>query len=115
MNSQIIQQQIQNKIHSDNAYYCPSEIFREIQTDINEFPYRRYFRGEIDASNPIVWDREPGYQRILTSPQFNARPTETSSLTDLCFQIPCSTILPCNANKYKSSLQNNRMCVYISP
>jgi hypothetical protein len=114
-NEDRIRQQIYNKIHSSGAYYCPTDMFYGVETDINEFPYRRYFRGERNSAHPIVWGREPGYQKIVSSPGYVPRPPPFSGLTDLCFQIPCSTILPCNKKNYDSNLDNTNTCVFISP
>ena len=113
-NEQIIRQQINTTLTIDQPYYCPSNVFRSVQTDINEFPYQRYYRGKPDVYYPIVWEREAGYQRIKSSPSCQPRPGPETDLTNLCFQIPCSTVLPCNPQT-KAVLSNQNNCVYISP
>lgn len=118
-NEEFIRSEINRKMRSEGPYFAPTAMFYGITTDIDEFPYRRYFRGRSDSSAPIVWDREPGYQAIVRTPgtvRMSDRQHGPPPLTDLCFQIPCSTILPCHKKRYASStLANDGGCVYISP
>lgn len=110
-----IQHQIQQSIESESGYFPnPMEIYK-VQTDINVFPYNRFFRGEPNSFEPIVWDREAGFQEIL--PQtfekselfFEKEPEKTT-----CFQNPCSTVLPCNTST-KNFQKTEISCVYTSP
>ena len=109
-----IQKQIEECINSDGGYFPrPQEIYK-VQTDINVFPYNRFFRGRPDSSEPIIWEREAGFQEIL--PQTFEKSNvffENQPQRDTCFQIPCSTILPCNGiTTFKN---NTTSCVYKSP
>lgn len=113
-NEEIIRRQIQLKTDPNMPYYCPSSVFWNVQTDVNEFPYQRFYRGKPDVSHPVVWGREAGYQKIVSSPSFIPRPQAEKGLTNLCFQMPCSTVLPCNPTN-ASTLKNKEFCVYISP
>jgi hypothetical protein len=109
-----IQKQIEESINSDGGYFPnPQEIYR-VQTDINVFPYNRFFRGEPESSEPIIWEREAGFQEIL--PQTFEKSKlflEKEPERNTCFQIPCSTILPCN--KLTSYKNNTTSCLYTSP
>jgi len=113
-NRQLLRQQILQKIYSPNPYFCPTQMFREIQTDRDSFPYLKNFRGQADSTCPHIYDREAGYQPILTSPSCVSETSPSEELTDLCFQIPCSTVLPCQGGR-KCALPNTLGCVYISP
>lgn len=104
-NEEILQKQIHMKTNMDMPYFCPNTIYRQIKTDINEFPYRRFFRGKVNVSYPSIYGRDAGYSPIENSPAFVSRPPPETNLTNLCFQLPCSTVLPCN----------NQDCVFISP
>jgi hypothetical protein len=94
----------------------PSSYLVPVQTDMDHFPYYRFFRGMVDCPQPRVLDREAGHRRwdqaayhyqyspdVLTPRRFEG-----------CFQIPCSTILPCinPETAYKQPLD---FCVNISP
>ena len=112
-NAQMIHEQIRRK-NMYVPYVCPSSVFRRVETDINEWPYGRQFRGRIDSTIPIVWGREAGYAAWATSTASFPRPSPSETLTGLCFQIPCSTILPCNPLNPKP-LATTDTCVYTSP
>lgn len=113
MNEEIIKRQIEEKKGS-LPYFCPTQVFKAVKSDLDEFPYRRSFRGQADKLYPTVWDRGAGYSQVISSPGFAERPKPSSGLTNLCFQIPCSTVLPCRGNK-DLVLQNTNNAVYYSP
>jgi len=104
---EIIQKEIKKK-NSFTPYFPDPNLLFNIKTDINQFPYPRFFRGKINSSIPHFWDREAGYSPIINN---NSTPLYSSSLLiapkDANFQPPCSTILP--------SFINNSDKVYISP
>ena len=104
-NEEIIKKQIAAKMNLDAPYFCPTFVFRGVQTDIHEFPYKRFFRGRPDASHPTVWDREAGYQEIQAKAPPKQIPRSQSLTTDLTFQYPCSTVWPARKTE----------CVYYSP
>lgn len=112
VNERKIQEQIHQKMDLNSAYYCPSTIYRDIRTDVSEFPYRRFFRGKADATYPSIYGRDAGYSPIENSPAFATRPPAETGLTDLCFQLPCSTILPCHGSHY---LPSTKDCIFLSP
>lgn len=111
-NADIIRRQIAQKINSNGPYFPPDmEIFRVV-TDVNEQPYTRFFRGKPWSYRPFVWDREAGYSSIratTTKPEATSA-GETSGPP--CFQIPCSTVLPC---KTGNVLAPSDACVFSSP
>lgn len=114
-NIRIIRAQIAQKQHT-TPYVCPTSVFRTVRTDIETFPYQRSFRGQIDASHAVVWGREAGYSPIITdipSPPLGNAPPVTE-LSTLCFQYPCSTILPCNPVNPRVFAPTDQ-CIYISP
>lgn len=102
----LLQQQIQEKMrlhypHAPNPY-----LIFETRTDMNQFPYQRFFRGKFDQASPSVYGRPAGYAPIIESiPTANYTPAPTPIQKSDCFQNACSTILPCHSNQ----------CVYTSP
>ena len=112
-------QRIQEYIRKKNKGYfpgiAPATLLVPISTDMDNFPYNRFYRGMATCSSPRVFDREAGYrpwrqdlyqQLPSTLPPPGPRPNG-------CFQIPCSTILPCMSDKtFKPNIQS---CVYTSP
>lgn len=108
-----IQKQIQESIQSSSGYFPPSEEIYKVQTDINVWPYNRYFRGSPSSDEPIIWEREAGYQEILPQKPIQSILTfQKEPYPTTCFQIPCSTTLPCQSNNFQPS---RKSCIYISP
>ena len=115
-NSKIISKYIHAKTRMGEGGLTPASFLVPVQTDMDVFPYERYFRGMTNCPYPRVFDREAGHRRwnmqnyayqydpeIITPRRFEG-----------CFQIPCSTILPC-VNVESSYKRPIDYCVNISP
>lgn len=111
-----VQQYIQQKISQQPFGPTPANYINPIVTDMNVFPYNRFYRGINDCTTPRVFDREAGYRKWenhLYAPT-NSKPCTSEPYRGKCFQIPCSTILPCIPEfTYKKPQEN--VCVYTSP
>jgi hypothetical protein len=114
-NRQLIESQIRQKVHSVGAYFPDPELIFQTKTDVNVFPYQRFFRGQIDSTSPRVWEREAGFSPIITSRDtkndVNQSVTQKSTT---CFQLPCTTILPCVADP-QNFASSGYSKVYTSP
>lgn len=94
------------------VYLTPASAIFKCRTDVNEFPYPRFYRGQALYPQPIVWDREAGISPILKpSPLVYSSPQQDAS-SMYCFEAPCNTTFPCTSNK-KYSLPDRP--VEISP
>lgn len=122
-NMKFVRDQIAQKINYNMPYYARTNEVNQCLTDMDEFPYQRYFRGQADKSYPIVHDRAAGWR-----PRFDKMYSPTPYLVpkappvDYCFEAPCSTVYPCYpefSKKYvdAAALQVflNRTCVDKSP
>jgi len=116
MNRQIVHREIIKK-KSAYPYFPENNLIFQVKTDVNEFPYRRFFRGKMDEMNPNIWDREAGYSPIKNSIDTTNKVNQSLLLGDsTCFQYPCSTILPCIGDNNTTPFQaNSTSKVYISP
>lgn len=110
-----IQKYIQEKISPISIGPTPASYLNPITTDMNVFPYNRFYRGINDCTTPRVFDREAGHRKwenyLYAPANMPCRPPEP--YRGKCFQIPCSTILPCIPEFSYKKPQNE--CVYISP
>ena len=115
-NRATISRYIQNKIHTGEGYMTPSTFLIPIETDMDTFPYPRFFRGMMDCTHPRVFEREAGHRR--RNPQGYSYQYDPKIITprrfEGCFQIPCSTILPC-VNVETSYKRPIDYCINISP
>lgn len=115
-NRKVIAKYIHQKLQAERGYLTPSSYLKPVQTDMDSFPYDRFFRGMADCSHPRVFDREAGHRKW--NPQAYAYQYSPELITprkfEGCFQIPCSTILPC-VNFEMAYKQPIEYCVNISP
>ena len=111
-NKKIIQQQIQKNLQQDHQAYFPSskEIYH-VQSGINEWPYPKTFRGSPSTAIPHVWERQAGYQHIVSPPLTSFTPKPF--FMDTCFQPACNTLFPCRKDQTFLPLQDH--CVFHSP
>jgi len=125
MNGNYITNQNVNSVRSQitkkngyNPYYATSGVASSVITDMDSFPYNRYFRGQYNSSVPIVFEREAGFRRINTTCYDKNIDRGIPQYPNHCFQVPCSTVYPCYpefekqyGDKEQIELLNNRACV----
>lgn len=107
------QEKVLSYVHS--AWHGPTPLSQliPITTDMDNFPYNRFYRGMAACDQPRVFDREAGHRRWRNQDYIGERDIRPVRPFEGCFQIPCSTILPCiRENVYKTNIN---ACVNISP
>lgn len=86
--------------NGDQPFYATKFVAENIKTDMDHFPYTRFFRGQYEFENPIVFDREAGYrpsrdscyiQKCNAGADFIKRKS--------CWEPACSTVYPCTRNR----------------
>ena len=104
-NQQQIHDWIQQKTNPtsgmpNQVFLTPASYLATVTTDRNEFPYPRFFRGRALSDKPYIYDREAGVQNIIQIVNNTpSNPPAQLATTDMyCFQPPCGTIFPCQAN-----------------
>jgi len=111
---------INAKLDYSTPYYARSDTVKNMVTDMDHFPYTRFFRGVYNSDKPQVFDREAGW-RILQpqcyTPMLGYKEPE---YPNFCFEAPCSTVYPCipaydKGRRAALDVQLNRMCVMKSP
>ncbi len=95
-NVHFVRQQIGHKLNYNTPYYATADTVGHSETDMDHFPYKRFFRGEYSDRNPIVLDREAGYRKRIDACYRDLSITEPS-YHEFCWQYPCSMLFPCNA------------------
>lgn len=76
-------------------FYATTENTLSVLTDMDHFPYNRYFRGVAHFPEPVVMEREAGWRPLQPSCYGINKPPETQPYPQHCFQMPCSTVYPC--------------------
>lgn len=64
LNEKILRHHIMNKINYNKAYFPDTDLMYDTLTDMDHFPYTRWYRGKYYMSDPQVHDREAGYRPI---------------------------------------------------
>ena len=89
-----------------------------VLTDMDHFPYKRFFRGEFESDRPIVFEREAGWRPTENKCYKVQDPVRTINNNKMCFEAACSTVYPCYpsyAAKYSDRdaflVQLNNACV----
>ncbi len=102
-----VQRQIALK-NSHTPYYADKNIVNNAITDMDIFPYTRFYRGKYYLDNPVVFEREAGYREgheASYTPILNPEPAPQPTV---CFQPACSTIFPCLANSQSNVEREER-------
>lgn len=102
-----VQQQIAAK-NSSTPYYADATIVSNAITDMDVFPYPRFFRGKPTDPNPNVLEREAGFRNRYQAgytPQINI---PSAPKPNVCFQPACTTIFPCLGNSERNIQEMQR-------
>jgi hypothetical protein len=67
----------------------------KIKTDMDTFPYPRFYRGEVNNSSPVIFEREAGWHPRHDKCYNAPRIIENDSYPNHCFQAAPSTTYPC--------------------
>lgn len=65
-------------------------------TDLDTFPYPRFYRGIYQIEEPVVFEREAGWRQRHDECYIPKRIINSEN-PKYCWQVPCSTIFPCRA------------------
>jgi len=102
-----VQQQIAAK-NSSTPYYADAKIVRSAITDMDVFPYPRFFRGKPTDPNPNVLEREAGFRNRYQAGYTPQIKLPEAPKPNVCFQPSCNTITPCLGNSEQNILQMKR-------
>ena len=100
-------------------FYATYNDGSSVLTDMDNFPYNRYFRGVPENYKPIVFEREAGWRPIYNTCYNVEEPIKhEENKRKICFQTACSTVYPCYpdyASKYSDrdffNVSNNNACI----
>ncbi len=109
-NHDAIQYQIE-LVNQQTPFFPTKNLIKSVVTDIDHFPYTRFYRGNPRADMPTIMEKEAGFRRKLDCYKPVYVPDE-GPFPNVCFEVPCSTTYPCNPDyNPKSDLWVNKTCV----
>ena len=100
MNREIMSMYVKNKTQYAKAYYATETTATNIVTDMDRFPYPRWYRGVAESDKPVIIEREAGYHMILRE---EPKKKEKGEYPKHVFVTPCSTVLPVYSKEPPSS------------
>ena len=96
-----------NKKNTTRPYMASGNVVSNVITDMDHWPYTRYFRGVYYFPDPIIMEREAGFRpREDNCYNLNIPMTEVPE-NNLCFQSACSTIFPCNPSRFADKQEHD--------
>ena len=101
-----------------NPYYSTMNDVESVITDMDHFPYTRFYRGVYNSSDPVVFEREAGWRPTRDFCYEGGKCVEKGYYPNHCFEAACSTVFPCYPQyltKYSDrealNVQLNRACI----
>jgi hypothetical protein len=114
-NVNIIRDQIEAKV-GKQPFFASQNAASLTVTDMDTFPYPRFYRGIYQLEEPVVMEREAGWRPRHDACYTPVKAKCTEKGPEYCWQVPCSTVFPCRApqgNTAKEVAQQYN-CVNIS-
>jgi hypothetical protein len=103
--------------NKSNPYYATTKDVRQIETDFDHFPYKRFYRGVYNSPKPVIIEREAGYRQIEPT-CYKEKLIVKSEYPKHCFEGPASVVYPCYpeylrkySDKAEMEIMLNRVCV----
>lgn len=112
-----VRKQIAEKI-KPYPYFSTDTTIKSVITDMDHHPYTRWFRGVYYHSEPVIMEREAGFRPIEESCYNLIIPPYRENNPEHCFEVPCTTTLPCYpkyltkyADKESLDVMINNTCI----
>ena len=84
-----------NKKKETQPFFATMYDTSAVLTDMDNFPYKRFFRGDFNSDNPIVFEREAGWRPTQNNCYKIQDPLKSLNNNNICFESACSTVYPC--------------------
>lgn len=95
-------------------YYGTVNSAESVITDMDHFPYARFYRGVYNSSNPIVMEREAGW-RPSRPEYYQGKCCDTSlPYPKHCWETACSTVFPVYPNTRSRYADREALLVQIN-
>ena len=105
--------QINLKTSSD-PYFATNKTVLNTITDMDHFPYNRYYRGVYYYPEPIVMEREAGWRNVNNSCYVQRRDPQKDEEPKHCFEVACTTNFPCYPSYLAKYADKNALDVMIN-
>ena len=118
-----VRDNIYHKIFGPYSSRIVHEELNSVFTDMDHFPYTRFFRGNYESTSPTVFEREAGVVVHDNMGYVNEYgKSNVSFKPNWCFETACSTRTPCkpdylikSSDKRQMDTMLDRLTTTISP
>jgi hypothetical protein len=98
------------KVQNDNIPYYPTvSTVRSINSQIDHFPYTKFYEGDWRSNSVRFFDREAGYRKLDNACYRSSCQSIPDVRPDLCFEGPASVTYPC----HRENLERNK-CRFVT-
>lgn len=94
-NVQSVRKMIERK-NSPHPYLPTRGSVHNVITDMDHFPYTRFFRGVSYFPDPIVFEREAGWRNTHNNCYSPSCPPSNLPYPNHCYEAACSVVYPCH-------------------
>ena len=111
-NHDTIQYQIQ-LTNQQTPFFPSKDLIRSVMTDMDHFPYTRFYRGNPRENMPTIMEREAGFRKKLDcyKPEYVV---DEGPFPNVCFEVPCSTTYPCNPDYVQKFGDSNKINLWVN-
>lgn len=106
-NKEFVERMIRRK-QCSTPYHSTGADVSNIVTDMDHFPYTRFYRGNPDSDCPIIFEREAGWRAVDNNCYKKQENLVVHHCPDHCWQGACSVILPCYQDKHHKCITLRR-------
>jgi len=117
LNIDSVRKQIELK-KGNKPFYGNANMATSVVTDMDNFPYNRFFRGVYNSSDPVVFEREAGWRPVQNNCYNTHATKQKDQYPNHCWESACSTVYPCypeQMDRYSTRrdihTQLNRSCI----
>jgi len=103
---------------NSHPYYATSLSTTNALTDMDHFPYSRFYRGVVGFDQPVLIEREAGWRPVDNRCYRLNKPYTDTAYPNHCFETACSTVYPCYpqylqkfSDRNALNVQLNRACI----
>jgi hypothetical protein len=109
-NIKAIQQRVYFKTNLNTPFYATGQCVESVLTDMDHFPYKRYYRGIFTSDTPVIFEREAGF-RPRQDKCYVQLAIPEKSVPNYCWQYPCSSVKPCKVDKDEDKEKSKKECL----
>lgn len=91
-----LKEQIRRLQNLNSPYYPTTSTVKKVRTQVNHFPYTRFYTSDYRQPYVTFFDREAGWSKLDNQCYKNVNTSVFDTPVDYCFAAPASIVYPCH-------------------